>query len=56
MIRYIYKIAIRFKLKRTTLFLSVFYFDKYLENEKIIREESLFIAAQASMLIAMKYE
>ena len=56
LIKYLYKISIRYKLKRTTMYLATFYFDKFLESVPNAVEEEIYLAVQASMLIAMKYE
>lgn len=56
MIKYIYGLCKKYRLKRTTLFLAVFYFDKFLEIEEDLDEESFTTAAQAAAYIAMKYE
>jgi hypothetical protein len=55
-VKYIYKIFHKFALKRTTLFLAIYYMDKYLAKEYSDKEQSIYIIiAQSSLFIAMKY-
>ena len=51
-----YTVYKKFGLKRTTLYLAVYYFDKYLSKFAKNYNTIGLVAADASIFIAMKYE
>ncbi len=46
----------RHKQKKKTLYLSAYYFDKFIEIKGNLSTDKLIIAAEACLLMAMKYE
>jgi hypothetical protein len=45
----------KFRLRRETVFLAVFYMDFYFEKNLMIERREATIAAQACLFMAMKY-
>ena len=55
-IEFLYKVYLKNKLRRKTLYLSVYYLDRYIQRTNEVKPEKLMLAVQACMLTAMKYE
>lgn len=55
-IKFILSVAQQYKLKRTTIYLAVYYLDKYFTLVEENNSDTIWVTTQACLLIAMKYE
>lgn len=54
--KYFFKMAQKYKLKRSTIGLAVYYMDAYVQQAASLEKMELIYIAQAALFIAMKYE
>ena len=57
LVRHIFKVSLKFKLQRTTIYLAVHYMDLYFSRFYNFRDQFEMVSlAQSCLFIAMKYE